>query len=120
MSRRIGFVLHRPLGSETVATVLGLADRLLARGARVSVFAHDDAVTLSSGGTESAQAVAALLRRGLAGAGCDWVVESASSDAIGLTASQAPGVLPGDHADLWALVRTCDVVLTPGRSEGPA
>lgn len=118
MSPRVGVVLHRPLGSETVATVLGLADRLLTRGARVSVFAHDDAVTLSSGATESAQAIAALLRRGLAGAGCDWVIEEAASDALGITPSQAPGVLRGDHADLWSLVRSCDMVLTPGRSEG--
>jgi len=110
---RITLVLHRGGRNESTATALALADRLLARGHRVSVFAHADAVTLSAGTGGSVTVVADLLRRGVAGAGVDWVVEEATARALGLADRQAMGVVLGDHADLWALVRQADVVLSP-------
>lgn len=100
--------------AEHTATALALAERLLARGHRVSVFAHDAAVTLSSGDGEAARTVAALARRGLHGAPLDWVVEAPAARALGVLDTQVPGVVHGDHADLWAFVRAADVVLTPG------
>lgn len=111
---RIAFVLNSGAAREATATALSLMDRLVARGHRVSVFAHDDAVTLSAGAGEAAQAVTALLRRGVHGAGVDWVVERPAAEALGVVAAQVPGVVQGDHADLWAIVRTADRVLTPG------
>lgn len=113
MVRRIVFVFNRGGTPESTATALGLIERLLARGHRVSVFAHDDAVTLSAGEGEPARIVASLLRRGVHGAALDWVVERPAADALGVADRQAPGVVPGDHADLWAFIRHADVVLTP-------
>lgn len=110
---RIAFLLNRGETAEATATALALVERLLARGHRVSVFAHDDAVTLAAGNGPAAQMVAALLRFGVHGAALDWVVEGAAADALGLGDRQAPGVLRGDHADLWAFISEADVVLTP-------
>ena len=110
---RITLVLHRGGRSESTATALSLAEGLLARGHRVSVFAHADAVTLSAGASGTVRLVADLLRRGVHGAGLDWVVERATAEALGVADRQAPGVVLGDHADLWALVRAADVVLSP-------
>lgn len=112
--KRIAFVLNTGAASEATGTALALMERLLARGHRVSVFAHDDAVTLSAGDGEPAQVVAGLLRRGVHGAAFDWVIERAAAVALGIEGRQVPGVVQGDHADLWAIVRGADVVLTPG------
>ncbi len=112
--KRIAFVLNTGAASEATATALALMERLLSLGHRVSVFAHDDAVTLSAGDDESARAIAALLRRGVHGAAFDWVVERAAAEALGIEGRQVAGVVEGDHADLWAIVRAADMVLTPG------
>jgi hypothetical protein len=112
--RRIAFVLHSTAAAESTGTALALIDRLLALGHRVSVFAHDDAATLSAGDDPSARAIAALLRRGVHGAALDWVVEGEAARALGVGGNQVPGVVHGDHADLWAIVRNADIVLTPG------
>lgn len=112
--RRIGVVLNSGGASESTATALALVERLLAGGHRVSVFAHDEAVTLSAGSGESARIIEALLRRGVHGAALDWVVERPAAEALGVCERQVPGVVTGDHGDLWAIVRAADVVLTPG------
>jgi sulfur relay (sulfurtransferase) complex TusBCD TusD component (DsrE family) len=112
--KRIAFVLNTGAASEATGTALQLMERLLALGHRVSVFAHDDAVTLSAGDSEPASAIATLLRRGVHGPAFDWVVERAAAEALGIEGRQAPGVVHGDHADLWAIVRAADIVLTPG------
>lgn len=110
---RVAFVLNRGGATEVTGTALGLVERLLARGHRVSVFAHDDAAGLSAGGGLPARVIAGLLRAGVHGAGLDWVVEAAAAEALGIADRQVAGVVPGDHGDLWAFVRAADLVLTP-------
>lgn len=100
---------------ESTATALRLAERLLARGTRVTVFAHEEAATLSAAGGDAAEAVGALLRSGVHGATLDWVVDRSAARRLGCTAQQLGGVVQGDHSDLWSFVRAADVVLSPGR-----
>ena len=114
MTRRVALVLTGAPADERSLTALRLAERLLARGSRVTVFAHGAAAGLSSGDTDSARAIGALLRRGVHGATLDWVVDAAASDELGSGAAQASGVVRGDHADLWAFVREADLVLSVG------
>lgn len=114
--RRVALILNDSAQSERVTTALRLAERILARGVRVTVFAHDEAATLSAGTGELAAAVAALLHRGVHGGTLDWVVEADAAEAFGVAGDQAPGVVPGDHADLWAFVREADLVLSLGAS----
>jgi len=117
MTRRT-IALHLTDGdwSEPTATALRLADRLLARGHRVTVFADDAAAGLAAGAGEVPRAIASLLHRGAHGGTRHWVVDRAAADRLGVTASLVPGVIPGDLADLWAFVRDADVVLSPGGS----
>lgn len=114
MSRRIALVLAGPGHGEQAGTALKLAERLLSRGHRVSVFAHDGATALSAGASETATVVAALLRRGVHGGTLDWVVDAEAAQREGTDRAQAPGVVPGDASDLWAFVREADVVLSVG------
>lgn len=113
--KTVAVVLSDGTENEPTATVLRLAAAVLARGHRVTVFAHDQAATLAAGTGEVAQAAAALLRRGLHGGTLDWVVDADAAARHGVADSQARGVVPGDHADLWAFLRAADVVLTPGK-----
>lgn len=99
--------------AESTATALRLAERLLARGHRVTVFAHEDATAVSAADSDVADAVAALVRRGVHGATLDWVVDREAAVRLGCTHKQVAGVVPGDHADLWSFVREADVVLAP-------
>lgn len=101
--------------SEPTTTALRLADRLLARGHRVTVFAQEAAVSLAAGDDEAAQAVAALLHRGAHGGTLHWVVDADAAARHGVERALVPGAIPGDLADLWAFVRDADVVLSPGR-----
>jgi hypothetical protein len=112
VSRTAAVVLTGVTGERTV-TALQLAERLLARGHRVTVYAHDTAASAAAVGGELTEAVAALLRRGVHGATLDWVTDGAGARRVGAEA-QAPGVVTGDHADLWAFVRDADIVLSPG------
>lgn len=114
MPRTMALVLSGGVTSERTATALKLAERLLDRGQRVTVFAHDDATVLSAGSGEVAEAVTALLRRGVHGGTLDWVVDRNAAVRLGVADRQAPGVVAGDHADLWAFVRNADVVLSAG------
>lgn len=114
MSRRVAMVLTGTAGAEQTSTALKLADRLLARGHRVAVFAHERDTALSAGKGELARAVGGLLRRGVHGGTLDWVVDAAGAERHGVAASQVPGVVPGDHSDLWAFVRQADLVLSVG------
>jgi sulfur relay (sulfurtransferase) complex TusBCD TusD component (DsrE family) len=114
VSRQVALVLSGSVGGEQAGTALKLAERLLARGHRVTVYAHEEAVALSAGAGESAQAVRALLRRGVHGGTLDWVVDGEASARLGVDERQAAGVVPGDASDLWAFVRCADIVLSPG------
>jgi sulfur relay (sulfurtransferase) complex TusBCD TusD component (DsrE family) len=112
--RRFAVVLASGASSERTGTAVRLAERLLARGHRVAVFAHENAVALTAGDDEVARAVAALLRRGVHGGTLDWVVDEQAARRLGVADGQAAGVVPGDHADMWAFVREADVVLSAG------
>lgn len=112
--RSVALLLTSGVASEHTATALKLAERLMARGHRVAVFAHGDAAGLAAGGGELATAVAALLRRGVHDGSFDWVADEASVDRLGVAGQLTPGAVPGDHADLWAMVRHAEVVLTAG------
>lgn len=112
--RRVTLLMTAGVTSEQTATALKLAERLLARGHRVAVFAHDDAAGLAAGHGELAEAVTALLRRGVRGGTFDWVVDEDAVARLGVASELAPGAVPGDHADLWGLVRQADLVLTVG------
>lgn len=114
MIRTVALLLNNAAATERTTTALKLVERLLARGVRVTVFAHDHAAALSAGDGEVPQAIAALLRRGVHGGTLDWVVERDAAEAIGVAGTQAAGVIPGDHADLWKFVADADVVLTVG------
>lgn len=107
-------VLTAGAGAEQTVTALRLAERLLARGCRVTVFAHPPATQLAAGDGDLARAIAALLRRGVHGATLDWVADAGAAEAAAVAGTQAAGVVLGDHADLWAFVRDADVVLSPG------
>ncbi len=111
-ARKVALVLSA-CGSGESITALRLAERLLARGARVAVFAHAEAAALGARGGPLGDAIAALLRRGVHGATLDWVVDSQSANEW--AAGEPPrGVVLGDSADLWAFVRDADLVLAPG------
>ena len=112
--KTIALHLTDPSLSETNATALQLAERLLARGHRVTVFAGEDAATLAAGGGTLSRAAAALIRRGAHGGTLDWVVDAEGANTRGVAGALAPGVIPGDLADLWTFVRDADVVLSPG------
>jgi len=114
VSRTVALLLNSARDRERTTTALRLAERLLGRGHRVTVFAHDDAVVLSAGDGDLARAIGALLRRGVHGGTLDWVVEDDAARALGVADTQVPGVVPGDHADLWGFVRDADVVLSVG------
>jgi hypothetical protein len=113
-ARQAALVLTGGPVTEQTVTALRLAERLLARGCRVTVFSHAEAATVASGGSPLAEAVAALLRRGVHGATLDWVVDEHAAAELGVGGCQAPGVVQGDHADLWAFVRDADLVLSAG------
>lgn len=113
-ARRAALVLTGGLPDEQAVTALRLAERLLVRGVRVSVFAHAEATALAASSGPLADAVAALLRRGVHGATLDWVVDADGAANAGVAGSLLPGVVPGDHADLWAFVREADLVLGVG------
>lgn len=113
-NRHVALVLNAPVADERTLTALQLAERLRARGVRITVFAHDHAAAVSAGAGEVPQAVAALLRRGVHGGTLDWVVESDAARALGVADTQARGVVCGDHTDLWAFVREADAVISVG------
>jgi sulfur relay (sulfurtransferase) complex TusBCD TusD component (DsrE family) len=108
--RTFALVLSSATSSAAAATALQLADHLLTRGHRVTIFSHGSAVSLALAGSPIAAAVTALLRRGVHGGTLDWVVEAAALDGRNLV----DGIIAGDDADLWSFVRDADVVLAPG------
>lgn len=112
--KRVALVLTGSASAERNATACKLAERMLARGHRVAVFAHRDATALSAGDGEVARAIRALVRRGVHGGALDWVVDADAAARLGVADRQVPGVVPGDHADLWAFVREADIVLGSG------
>jgi sulfur relay (sulfurtransferase) complex TusBCD TusD component (DsrE family) len=114
VSRHVALVVTSAVAGERGATALELAERLLARGHRVSVFAHGPGVGLTAGADDHAAAAAGLLRRGVHGGTLDWVVDEQAAARLGVQHTQAAGVIPGDHSDLWAFVRAADVVLSVG------
>lgn len=113
-ARRIAMVLAGPPRGEQVGTALRLAERLLARGHRVTVFAAREAATLAAGSGEIADGIAALVRRGVHGGTLDWVVDGAAVERAGVGDRLVQGVVEGDAADLWGFVRDADVLLSVG------
>ena len=110
----VTLLLTQAARDEATATAIRLAERLVARGHRVTVFAHEDAATLTTDGGDAGEAVAGLVRAGIHGGTLDWVVDGDAAERLGCTSGQVRGVVPGDHGDLWAFVRAADVVLSPG------
>lgn len=96
-----------PSDSATIAA-LRLADRALARGSRVSVYAFGDGVRVGAEGSPTAEHVRSLLRLGVHGGRMSWVVDrQALSNCTART--QVSGVVEGDGGDLWRFVREADV-----------
>lgn len=115
MSRKtIAVHLSEGMPSESTATAVQLAERLLARGHRVTVFAGQQATALAAGRGPLPDAIGALLRRGAHGGTLHWVTDAAAAADRGVDRCLVPGVLPGDLADLWGFVGDADVVLSPG------
>jgi hypothetical protein len=112
--RRAALVLTGGPVTEQTVTALRLAEQLLSRGTRVTVFAHGEAASVGAGSDELAVAVRALLRRGVHGATLDWVVDAETVTRAGLGGQLVPGVVQGDHADLWAFISEADLVLSVG------
>lgn len=107
-------VLSADVAQESTLSALHLAERLLARGNRVTVYARDAAAALAAGSDELGEAITALLRRGVHGATLDWVVDAAAAARLG-AAQHTAGVIPGSCGDLWTFVRDADVVLAQPR-----
>jgi len=107
-------VLNAGSATEQTVTALALVERLVERGVTVRVFAHDEASVLSAGDHPVAQAIGGLARKGLHGGAFQWVVEADAADALGVGDTQTRGVIDGDHADLWGIVRDADLVLSVG------
>jgi len=106
--------LHLAMGTgpsegATIAA-LRLADRAVARGDRVTVYAYGDGVRVGAEGAPTADHVAALLRLGVHGGLVSWVADRAAMASCS-AARQVPGVVEGDGGDLWRFVRDADVVL---------
>jgi hypothetical protein len=112
--RSCALILNQAGATEQTATALALLERMVERGVAVRVFAHDEASLLSAGRHPIARAVEGLIRMGIHGGPVTWVVEADASEALGVGGGQVPGVLEGDHADLWAVVREADLVLSVG------
>jgi hypothetical protein len=110
-------VLSGPATQESTVTALQLAERLLARGARVTVFAREAAAGLASTADDLAGAIEGLLRRGVHGATLDWVVDAAAASRGG-AGEHAAGVIPGGSSDLWTFVREADIVLAQPKADG--
>ncbi|MEE8600577.1 hypothetical protein [Euzebya tangerina] len=114
MTRSVALILNQAGATEQTTTALALVDRLVERGVTVRVFAHDEAAVLSAGTHPVAQAVAGLIRKGVEGGPVIWMTEHDSSRALGVEGQQAPGVIEGDHADLWRIASDADLVLSVG------
>ena len=114
MIRSCALVLNQASVTEQTTTALALVERLVDRGVAVRVFAHDEAAVLSAGTHPIAAAIAGLVRMGIHGGPVTWVTEADAAEALGVATTQVPGVLEGDHADLWSIVREADLVLSVG------
>ncbi|MGI9017606.1 MAG: hypothetical protein ACR2HR_10975 [Euzebya sp.] len=114
MIRTAALILNQAGATEQTTTALALVERLVERGVTVRVFAHDEASVLSAGTHPVAQAISGLIRQGIHGGPVAWITEADAAQALGVAADQVPGVLEGDHADLWGIVREADLVLSVG------
>lgn len=114
MIRTAALVLNQSGAGEQTTTALALVERLVERGVTVRVFAHDEASVLSAGTHPVAAAIAGLIRKGVHGGPVSWITEADAAQALGVGADQVPGVLEGDHADLWGIVGEADLVLSVG------
>jgi hypothetical protein len=112
--RSAALILNQAGADEQTTTALALVERLVERGVIVRVFAHDEASVLSAGSHPVARAIEGLVRLGIQGGPLTWIVEADAADALGVGHDQVTGVLQGDHADLWAVVRDADLVLSVG------
>ncbi len=102
-----------PTDGATIAA-LRVADRAVARGSRVSVYAYAEGVRVAAEGSPTAEHVRALLREGVHGGRVSWVVDR---QALSTCAArrQVQGVVEGDGGDQWRFVRDADVALGVSR-----
>ncbi len=114
MIRTCALILNQAGATEQTTTALALVERMVERGVAVRVFAHDEASVLSAGTHPVAMAIAGLIRMGIHSGPVSWVTEADAATALGVGGDQVPGVLEGDHADLWGMVREADLVLSVG------
>ena len=114
MIRSVALVLNQTGADEQTTTALGILERLVDRGVTVRVFAHDDAAALAAGDHPVARAVAGLIRRGVRGGPVTWITEADAAAALGVAEHLVPGVIEGDHADLWGIIGESDLVLSVG------
>ena len=116
MTKSVALILNQAGATEQTTTALALVERLVDRGVTVRVFAHDEAAVLSAGTHPVARAIGGLIRKGIEGGPVIWMVEHDSGEALGVAGNHAPGVIEGDHADLWQITREADLVLSVGVS----
>ncbi|MFT5223348.1 MAG: ATP:corrinoid adenosyltransferase [Glaciecola sp.] len=102
-----------PSDGATIAA-LRLADRAIARGSRVSVYAFGEGARVAAEGSATADHVRALLRTGVHGGLLSWVVDRQALSTCAAR-NQVPGVIEGDGGDLWHFVRDADVSLGVSR-----
>ncbi len=102
-----------PTDGATIAA-LRLADRAVARGSRVSVYAYGEGVRVGAEGSATADHVRALVREGVHGGRVSWVVDRQALSTCAAR-NQVPGVVDGDGGDLWRFVRDADVALGVSR-----
>lgn len=102
-----------PTDGATIAA-LRLADRAVARGSRVAVYAYGEGVRVGAEGSPTADHVRALLRQGVHGGLVTWVVDRTALESC-TARSQVSGVVEGDGGDLWRFVREADVALGVSR-----
>lgn len=102
-----------PSDGATIAA-LRLADRAVARGSRVSVYAFGEGVRVGAEGSPTAAHVRSLLREGVHGGLVSWVVDRQALSTCAAR-SQVPGVVEGDGGDLWRFVRESDVAVGVAR-----
>ncbi len=102
-----------PSDGATIAA-LRLADRAVARGDRVSVYAYGEGVRVGAEGSPTAEHVRALVRAGVHGGRVSWVVDRQALSTCAAR-NQVSGVVEGDGGDLWRFVREADVALGVAR-----
>lgn len=110
----LALILGTGPGDGATVAALRLAERAVARGHRVAVYAYGDGVRTSLAGCAAAANVEALIRQGVHRGQVSWIADR--GDVSDCAADrQVTGVIDGDGGDLWRFVREADVVLGVSR-----